>query len=205
MYQPTNITPLIAQELYVPEYKSERNDPTLNIGTINRLLYWGDLVLFNYRTHPKASGGYEQMRNITLTVKIVNLVKKYPDAIVKIPTSFLKESIKKEVFYKQTPTTSEKVLEETSTYKITEKHSTSYIFELKSSGLVYRMPLAEVYKQYLESGLSTNEIRYIDSHEDQMKFSFKDELPDNIPLERQDPKDRGHKHSRIRDHNRSDT
>ncbi len=128
---------------------------------MNRLLYWGDLKLFDYIADPLIDGQDEEtelLRNITLSVSVGKLIKRFRMCRTTVPHSFRRALLNKHVHSKYARETVAALVEDTPAWTIERHVSTSYWGELKNKGDTVADTLIEAYQMFLDSPLRSEEV-----------------------------------------------
>jgi hypothetical protein len=150
-------------DAFLPEYK------------VNRLLYWGDLMLFDYIADPLPynSDEKELVRNITLNVRVGKLVKKFEGCKTKVPYLFRRILLNKYVADKYKGKHNNEMVEDTSEWVVHKHTSESYYAELKDCNELEIETLMKAYQIYLDSPLCSDDFQNSD-----MAFKFTPEGTD---------------------------
>lgn len=164
-------------------YIDDEDSQEINESKVNRLLYWGDMKLFDLENDPEINdyNSTEIKRNLTLISDFAKLVKKFPNVIVTIPPRFemISNRIVRDNLGKKYPnvTSDEGVIEQTDQYSVTKIIRMQY--EFKTSIKVKKeMSMRELYQAYLDIPASTSWINSFFDVDDKSNAMFRFTPPD---------------------------
>lgn len=125
--------------------------------TVNRLLYWGDLRLLDYIENPlvASSDQEEILRNISCTINIGKLVKKFSDSQTTIHKEFRRAVLAAEMRKRFTNDLTSEIEEDGTDYTISKYIRTTYELELKKVATP-TVTLMEAFQMFLDSPLSSD-------------------------------------------------
>ncbi|MFA4870869.1 MAG: hypothetical protein WC623_21910 [Pedobacter sp.] len=127
---------------------------TISTHQANRLIYFGDIKLFDYDKYPEPEDGYEKLRNLTLHSVFSKIVKKYPDVIVHLPIEWcrLHEVISKRNLRNrfQDSYSNKETIEKTDEYEVDKYTATRYEFKIKEIKRIFDIPMRQLYQNYLD-------------------------------------------------------
>lgn len=151
--------------------RSQPPSPQMSEKQANRLVYWGDLKLFDYISNPRATSQDEEelLRNITLSVSTGKLVKKFGDAAVIIPTAFKHALLNEKVKETYNDSTTQETVEDAAEWEIVKTTRISYRGRLKPNASGQTVTLMDAFKEYLDSSLSS---RSYSIRSDLLNFEF---------------------------------
>lgn len=133
------------------------------IGSANQLLYWKDLILFDFKKNPQQydswdNSGSELSRTISLNINMGKLTKKFGDCLVTIPPSHIK------LLWGNPPKIREYDEQEISeteegNWIIKKLIITRFRAEAKAIELPPQIPLKDIFQHYVESNLSLDSLK----------------------------------------------
>lgn len=131
---------------------------TLPERTVNRLLYWGDLKLLDYIENPLHTKSDEEeiLRNISCTINIGKLVRKFSDSQVIIHREFRRALLVTEMKRKFSDELHKEEIEDCPDHTISRYTRITYELELKDKASSVTGTLLEVFKMFLESPLNSD-------------------------------------------------
>ena len=150
------------------------------VGSVNQLLYWKDLILFDFKENPEqqdswSTSGTELSRTISLKINLGKLTRKFGDCLVTIPpshTKLLRGNPPKVNGYDE-QVVSETEVDNWIIKKITETRTSIIV---KDITLPPQMPLKDVFRHYVESNLCLNSLRR-EQIEHPSQYKYEMEIP----------------------------
>ena len=161
-------------------YKGRYDYDYLYVDSVNQLLYWKNLILFDFKENQEQhaswhNSGNELSRTISLKISMGKLTRKFGDCLVTIPPSHIQ-------LLRGTPPNirdyDEQVISETEVgnwiiKKVTKTYTTA---TAKDITLPAQIPLKDVFRHYIESNMSLDLFKR-QQIERPHRYSYKMEIP----------------------------
>jgi hypothetical protein len=144
-------------KLKIAEMNRFSSGCTLPERTVNRLLYWGDMRLLDYIENPMHTKSDEEelLRNISCTINIGKLVRRFSDSRVIIQKEFRRALLAAEMRQRFTNDLNTEVIEDCQDYTISKCTCTTYELDLKKTATP-TATLIEAFQMYLDSPLNSD-------------------------------------------------
>lgn len=150
------------------------------VNTPNQLLYWKNLILFDFKENPVQhdswdNSGTELCRTISLKINMGKFTQKFGNCMVTIPPSHIK------LLWGNPPKIrdyDEQVMSETDegNWIIKKVARTYYTATAKAINLPKQIPLKDVFRHYVESNLSFDSLRR-EQIEHPSRYGYEMEIP----------------------------